>query len=75
MVHFLGHEKKILEGFHKVEDRVLPNSNISLFKIITIWLTHTPLLTVDTLRIKPYASHKSDLLLGTQISLISLMGT
>lgn len=64
MVHFLGCKKIILEGFHKVESNVLPNSNISLLKIITMFLAHTPLLTVDKLWIKPYVSHNSELLLG-----------
>lgn len=75
MVHLLGHKKKILEEFHKVEDNVLPNPNVSLLKIISMFLTHTPLLTADKLWIKHYVSHKSELLLGRQINLFSLMGT
>lgn len=74
MVHFLGHKKKISEGFHKVHGNVPPNSNISLLKVITRLLT-LPLLTVAELHIKPYVSHKSEPLLGRQINLFLLTGT
>lgn len=74
MVHFFGHKKKFLEESHRVEDNVLLNDNISLLKVITMFLTHTALLIMDKLCIKHFVSPKSELL-GRQINLFSLTGT